>query len=78
MEYCNFGVVIEVMIRDCLVCGIMDDKIQRCLLVEKDLILKKVYEIVILMEIVVKGVFDLQSGILYVEIVNKVSDGEKL
>lgn len=27
MEYCNFGVVIEVMIRDCLVCGIMDDKI---------------------------------------------------
>ena len=77
-EHCNFGQTMEVMIRDRLVCGIMDDKIQRRLLAEKDLTFKKAYEIAISMETAAKGVVDLQSGQAHAEKVNKVCEGEKL
>ena len=36
-EFCNFGVTLETMIRDCLVCDIRDESIQRKLLSEKGL-----------------------------------------
>lgn len=39
-KHCNFGATLEVMIRDRLVCEIMDDKIQRHLLSENELILQ--------------------------------------
>ena len=68
----------EVMIRDRLVCGVMDNKIQRRLLAEKDLTFKKAYEMAISMEMAAKGVVDLQSGQVHTEKVNKVCEGEKL
>ena len=76
-EHCNFGQTMTVMIRDRLVCGIMDDKIQRRLLAEKDLTFKKSYEIAISMETAAKGVVDLQNCQAHAEKVNKVC-GEKL
>ena len=36
-EYCNFGGSLDIMIRDCLVCGINDDAIQKRLLSESGL-----------------------------------------
>ena len=76
-EHCNFGPTLDVMIRDRLVCGIMDDKIQRRLLSEKDLTLKKAYDIAISMETAEKGVVDLQIGTAHTEKVNKVSENDK-
>lgn len=72
-EHCNFGAAIEVMIRDRLVCGIMDDKIQRRLLAEKDLTLKKANETAISMVTAAKVVLDLQSGTPHSETVNEMS-----
>ena len=39
-RYCDYGRSLDDMLRDCLVCGINDGKIQRRLLAEKDLTLK--------------------------------------
>lgn len=68
----------EVTIRDRLVCGIMDDKIQRRLLAEKNLTFKKAYELAISIVTAAKGVVDIQSGQDHIEKVNKVCEGEKL
>ena len=77
-EHCNFGQTMAVMIRNRLVWGIMDDKIQRRLLSEKDLTFKKAYEIAISMEAAEKGVMDLQSGQAHAEKVYQVCEGKKL
>jgi hypothetical protein len=37
VEHCQFGATLEKMIRDCLVCGIKDEGIQKKLLAEQDL-----------------------------------------
>jgi hypothetical protein len=73
-EHCNFGATLDTMIRDRLVCGIMDDKIQRRLLSEKDLTYKAAYDTSVSMETAAKNVMDLQTG--HDEKVNKVSFGK--
>jgi hypothetical protein len=53
-EHCNFGGSLEEMLRDRLVCGIEDTAIQRKLLAEADLTLKKAVDIALAMESAVK------------------------
>ena len=60
-EHCAFNETLEDMIRDRLVCGINDDQIQRRLLAEPKLTLKRAVEIAIAMELAVKNVVDLQN-----------------
>ena len=49
-EHCEYRDTLETMVRDRIVCGIRDEKIQRRLLVEKDLTFQKGYEIATSME----------------------------
>ena len=49
-EYCKFGVVLSDMLRDKLVVGITNERIQRQLSAEKELTFKKVYELPIAQE----------------------------
>ena len=51
------------MLRDRLVCGINDGKIQRRLLAEKDLMLKRTWEIILAMESADKYAEDLQQNV---------------
>ena len=44
-EHCQFGTTLEDMLRDRLVCGINDDRIQRRLLAERELSFEKAVEI---------------------------------
>ena len=44
-EFYNFGETLEVMIHDCLVCGINDTAVQKCLLAEPELTYEKAVEI---------------------------------
>ena len=60
-EHCNFGETLPEMLRDRLVCGINDAKIQRRLLAEPSLILKKSEEIALAMELASKHVVDIHS-----------------
>ena len=67
------------MLRDRTVCGIKDDKIQRPLLVKKELTFQKAFEIATSMEITTKNMAVLQEAKLS-EAVNQVSvqaDGTK-
>ena len=54
-EFCNFGASLEDMIRDRLICGISDTKIQQKLLAEKSLTLKTAVEIAQGMETAAKN-----------------------
>ena len=60
-EHCNVGECFPEMLRDRLVCGINDKKIQRRVLAEQDLTLKKAEEIVLGEELAAKHVVDIQS-----------------
>ena len=60
-EHCNFGETLPEMLRDRLVCGISDEKIQRRLLAEPSLTLKKSEEIALAMELASKHVVDIHS-----------------
>ena len=57
---CNFGDTLEAMLRDRLVCGINNDRIQRRMLAEKDLDFKKALQIATAMEAAEKNALDLQ------------------
>lgn len=70
-QHCDYGDTLETMLRDRIVCGIQDEKIQRCLLVEKKLPFQKAYEIATAMEIIMKNVALLQES-RELEAVNKV------
>ena len=59
-QYCNFGDLLDVMIRDCLVCGINDDLIQKRLLAEPRLTYEKAVELSQSMEIAAQNVKDLK------------------
>ena len=59
-EHCNFGESLPEMLRDRLVCGINDKKIQRRLLAERDLTLKKAEEIALGEELAAKHVVYIQ------------------
>lgn len=60
-EFCAFGASLDDMIRDRLVCGINDDRIQRRLLSESDLTLQRAVELATAMETAAKDVLELQQ-----------------
>ena len=49
-EFCEFGDSLEDMLRDRMVCGISDKRIQRRLLGEADLTYQKAYDLATVME----------------------------
>ena len=58
---CNFEGTLEKMIRDRLVCGVRDDRLQRRLLIETNLDFKKAMEISIATEAALRNVKELHS-----------------
>ena len=58
-EHCKFGTTLEDMLRDRLVCGISDDRIQRRLLGERGLTFEKAVEIATTTEMASRNVMDL-------------------
>ena len=58
-EHCQFGTTLEDMLRDRLVCGISDDRIQRRLLAERELAFEKAVEIATATEMASRNVMDL-------------------
>ena len=44
-QWCKFGDTLDDMLRNCLVCRVNEETIQRCLLAESGLTLKKAFEI---------------------------------
>lgn len=58
-EHCKFGTTLEDMLRDRLVCGISDDRIQRRLLGERELTFEKAVEIATATEMASRNVMDL-------------------
>ena len=69
-KHCEYGDTLETMLRDRVVCGIRDEKIQRRLLVEKKLTFQKAYEIATAMDVTMKNMTVLQES--KSELVNKV------
>ena len=61
-EDCEFGTTLDERLRDRLVCGVRDDKIQRRLLAEPKLSLKRALELGIAAETAVKDALDLQKS----------------
>ena len=62
-EHCKFGETIDDMMRDRLVCGIKEEKIQRRLLAEPDLTYKRAVELALAFESVSKNTLDLNSRV---------------
>lgn len=60
-EHCQFGRTLEDMLRDRLVCGIQDKRIQRRLLMEPNLTYKRALDLAQAMESAEKGTQDLPS-----------------
>ena len=61
-EHCEYGTTLNDMLRDRLVCGVDDLRIQRRLLAEPQLTFDKAFEIAVASESAEKNVKDLQSG----------------
>ena len=61
-EHCDFRDQLEEMMRDRLVCGVNDERIQRRLLAESRLDFKKALELATGMEIADKNTCDIQQG----------------
>lgn len=61
-EHCEFGTTLNEMLRDRLVCGVEEPKIQRRLLAEHDLTFDKAFELAIASESVDKNAKDLQQS----------------
>ena len=61
-QHCNFGDTLDLMLRDRLVCGINDDRIQRRLLAVRDLTFQNALETATAMEMASHGLADLQKG----------------
>ncbi|KAK3092066.1 hypothetical protein FSP39_024867 [Pinctada imbricata] len=61
-EHCNYAATLEAMLRDRLVVGINDDKIQRRLLAEKNLDFAKALEIATAMETAADNAKDIQAS----------------
>ena len=74
---CNFGTVLEDMLRDRLVCGVKDDRIQRRLLSESKLTFEKALELALGQEVASKNVAELHdaAGTGTALPVNKVTPG---
>lgn len=61
-EHCEYGTTLNDMLRDRLVCGVEDSRIQRRLLAEPGLTFDKAFEIAMASESAEKNVKDLQSN----------------
>ena len=61
-ERCNFGEYLEQALRDHLVCGLVNEKVQQRLLSESDLLLKKAFEIAQGMEAAQKETYEIRSS----------------
>ena len=61
-ERCDFGEYLEQALRDCLVCGLVNEKVQQRLLSESDLSLKKAFEIAQGMEAAQKETYEMRSS----------------
>ena len=75
-EHCDFGVTLEDMIRDRLVCGVRGPKIQQRLLAETELSFDRALKIASVMERAEKNVCDIEesSGLEKMEGLNKVQE----
>ncbi len=62
-QHCEYGATLEDMLRDRLVCGIKDERVQRRLLSEPSLKFKKAWEISQAMELAMKNAKDLQRNL---------------
>lgn len=62
-EHCDFGHQLNIMVRDRLVCGINDTRIQGCLLQETDLTYKQAFETAQAMEVAAHETQQLQSSL---------------
>ena len=79
-EHCNFGDKLEDALRDRIVCGIQDERIQRRLLAETTLTFTKALEIAQSMETAAKNTADLQGSVPTLSensSVNKVTEEKK-
>eukprot|EP00731_Ephydatia_muelleri_P013136 Em0007g446a len=61
-EYCEFGNTLNDMLRDRLVCGIRDIKLQRRLLAERGLTFAKAFELAQAAELAEKNAMDIQNS----------------
>ena len=72
---CKFGANLNELLRDRIVCGTSDTKIQRRLLAEPKLTLKRALDLAIAIETSEKDAFDLQKSKLPVEnVIHKLDD----
>ena len=76
-QTCNYGTSLDEMLRDRIVCGINDDRIQQRLLSEKGLTYKKALELSQGLERAAKNVRELQSTKLEPAQVHKVTPGRR-
>jgi hypothetical protein len=63
-QHCNFGDKLKEMLRDRLVCGIADDRMQRRLLAEPELTFEKALKVALAIETANRDVRDLQLKIV--------------
>lgn len=61
-EYCEFGATLDEMLRDRLVCGVQDIRIQRRLLAEPKLTLKRALDLALAIEAAEKDASEIQKG----------------
>ena len=61
-EYCEFAATLYEMLRDSLVCRVRDSRIQRCLLVEPKLSLKRELDLAVALETAEKDALNLQKN----------------
>ena len=76
LEYCNFGDTLEDMLRDHLVCGMNDKRVQRRLLAEPGLTFAKALELAHVAETAESNAKQLEQ-VTQVTVVHAVSYGEK-
>ena len=60
-EYCEFGTTLDSMLRDKLVCGVQDVRLQRRLLAESNLTFSKTLDLAVAAELAEKNVRNLQN-----------------
>ena len=61
-EQCQFRASLDEMLRDRLVCGVKDGRLQWCLLAEPDLTFRKAYKLCQASELAKKNAEKLQAG----------------
>ena len=78
-QHCEFGPALDDMLRDRLVCGLRDDKVQRRLLADSQLTFAKAFEVAQASELAEQGVRALQppvTGVNSIQEPTEHGDGE--